>query len=312
MAHDRKLHPSQQKLFEILREPHGEVRNKKMSDAISDLRTSPVPLTLDAKDSSDYTALSISVRQQDQKITQQLLKNGADVNVKFPWGTPLSTAAFHGNLGIAGDLVAAKADPNIQNDFEYHQQTALMETICNSNDNVAMVKLLLENGANPNIKDRFSKTALDHALSSHWNNAINYVSLLLEYKADFEEERVLSFLKREQPNPKVQYCLGVIAEKKSDIKGAIAHYEAGSSYLPAMVRANELATRPVVTPVLGEGFGLTSRAVEMDIKTNDFGTKNRSGSVYLGSFPGLWAAKRNNSTTVQTTPDTECDQKLHL
>lgn len=92
----------------------------------------------------------------------ELISEGMPVNAKESYGgrTALMFAAGEGHDEVAQALLAAGADPNVQDDIGL---TALM--VASGIGNAEIVKLLLSNGARSDLKDSTGRTALDSAKS---------------------------------------------------------------------------------------------------------------------------------------------------
>ena len=116
-----------------------------------------------------------------KSITETLLAHGADVDVADTSGDrPLHIAVDHGFKTMAEVLLAHKADVNAPGK---NGETALFRAI---NDNhVEMVQFLISNKANVNIK---SKSGVTPLISAVWNGSINIaiVKALLDNGADVE------------------------------------------------------------------------------------------------------------------------------
>lgn len=145
---------------------------------------------IDTKAYDGETILFRQVYYERVDLVFLLLKLGANPNIKSninDYGrlhhaiTPLffmSIKEPNEIRTIIADLLIrfGKADPNIQQD--YTGLTPLMKTVFYNN--IEMAKLLLEHGANPNIKDKYGNTALKYAKEKDNTDIIN---LLLEYGA---------------------------------------------------------------------------------------------------------------------------------
>lgn len=105
------------------------------------------------------TALMFAVDYPE--IVKFLLNHGADPNIKDNTNsTVLMRAALHGNLKSVILLVEAGVDVNaisnpIQGDFGLHKETALSQALFMdyTNNNTAVIKYLIKNGANVNLVD---------------------------------------------------------------------------------------------------------------------------------------------------------------
>jgi uncharacterized protein len=110
--------------------------------------------------SGGQTALMWAISQRHSAVVDELVKAKADVNLASKSGsTPLMFAA-QGDLKSAKILLAAGALPNIQHPD--HGQTALI--VASTMQNTDIVEALLENGADPNIRDGNTFTALHAAV----------------------------------------------------------------------------------------------------------------------------------------------------
>ncbi len=111
-----------------------------------------------------------------QEIEQLYSQNKNCINEINENGfSPLILACYKGNSEIAKFLIEKKS--NI--DYVSDEGTALMAAIVRRKNE--LVKLLLENGANPNLSNLQKTTALMYAVQ--FKN-IESVKLLLQYKAD--------------------------------------------------------------------------------------------------------------------------------
>jgi ankyrin repeat protein len=113
----------------------------------------------------------------DARLTSMLLAGGVDVNLAEPTGqTPLLAATRGNRLKVAELLVQQGADVNAQFPFKtppIHlfmrgknaiELTGYTPLMCAAeNSNVMMIKLLLDKGADPKLKNKAGETALDIA-----------------------------------------------------------------------------------------------------------------------------------------------------
>jgi len=106
-----------------------------------------------------------------------VMKNEPDIiNKTNPDGySPLILACYKGNVEVAGFLIKNVKDIN----FTTPMGTALMAATVKKNTEI--VKLLLENKANPNITDANGSTALIYASIF---KSYDIAELLVKYKSD--------------------------------------------------------------------------------------------------------------------------------
>jgi ankyrin repeat protein len=110
--------------------------------------------------SGGQTALMWALSQRHSAVVDELIRNKADVNLASKTGsTPLMFAA-QGDLKSTRLLLAAGARPNTQHPD--NGQTALI--IASTMGNTEIVEALLDKGADPNIRDGNTFTALHAAV----------------------------------------------------------------------------------------------------------------------------------------------------
>ena len=101
---------------------------------------------IDPRDANGSTPLLVAASNDDAAQVRQLLKAGANPNVRNKLDTtPLLEAAFHSNTEMIKALLDAGADPNAAG---ADGQTPLM--LVARGTNVVAAKMLLDKGANPN------------------------------------------------------------------------------------------------------------------------------------------------------------------
>ena len=118
-----------------------------------------------------------ALRRGDHQAFQKLLHDEpGHINKKGPAGsTPLMYAALYGDIESARQLLKMGADPNLQNEAG---ATALMW----ATDNLEMVSLLVEHGADVNAKSSDSRTPL--LIASGRYGAAPVVKFLLDHGAN--------------------------------------------------------------------------------------------------------------------------------
>ena len=120
------------------------------------------------KDAKGISALFHAVANGYTRIAKQILritKQANDVDPEKGF-TPLLIAATNGHVGLVKLLLEYGADPNMRN---FDGVTALHNAIFE--EQVDIVKLLLQHDADPNIRDRVGNTPMDLAKRSS-NNEI--------------------------------------------------------------------------------------------------------------------------------------------
>ncbi|HLK55779.1 MAG TPA: ankyrin repeat domain-containing protein [Chthonomonadaceae bacterium] len=128
---------------------------------------------------SDCSLLTYVAASGQIDLAQMILARGADVNSRVLEGTtPLFAAAEADDLPMVKLLLANGANVNIKNDWDFEHSAAL--SMAADKGNLKMVQLLLDHGANVNSAARFG-SALTHAAL---NKNIAIVRLLLAHRAD--------------------------------------------------------------------------------------------------------------------------------
>lgn len=118
----------------------------------------------DCKDKYGQTPLFHAVHNGQEDATNVLLEYGANPQEKDANGQNLlSRAAEYGHISIVHKFLLAKLDDTCLNSKDNSGQTALARAVQSGQDEV--VKLLLEQGADPNTKDNQGLTPLFRALS---------------------------------------------------------------------------------------------------------------------------------------------------
>jgi ankyrin repeat protein len=144
---------------------------------------------INIQDSSGKTALILATEYHQSDVIKALIKAGARTNIQNELGyTALMYAADSGHVNDVEILVKV-SDVNIQNDFGY---TALM--LATERKLRKTVKILLENGADPNIKSYEEQSAL---MIAALKGSIDIFRLLIKYDADIMP--VLNTINRYHP-----------------------------------------------------------------------------------------------------------------
>lgn len=132
------------------------------------------------------TALMRAARKGHTEVVRLLIRRGADVDQRTPRGTALGYAAENNQVEAARILIAAHADLNRK---DACQRTPLMRAAIKGHRDV--VKLLLEQGADPVVEGWRGWTALRYAAS--WGRT-DVVRMLLEGTPNRNGPRVIQAL----------------------------------------------------------------------------------------------------------------------
>lgn len=118
------------------------------------------PDTVNSVNASGHTPLILAAYNDQVKMTEQLIKNGAHVNYTFSQGSAIHGAAFKGHLEIVKLLAnnGAAVDEPDQN-----KSTPLIYATLFRH--IEVVEYLLERGANPDYKDATGSSARSYAKS---------------------------------------------------------------------------------------------------------------------------------------------------
>lgn len=120
--------------------------------------------------------LLYAVKTRDFDGVQAAIANGADINAAIRGETALIAASYQGNVKIVNILLQKGADVNVKTGAD---RTALMYAV--ENDSIDIIKLLVQEKANVNSQDYSGMTPLMMATST---NKIEIVDILLKHGAD--------------------------------------------------------------------------------------------------------------------------------
>jgi len=122
---------------------------------------------LNFEDERGHTPLALAITFGENSVIRELLTHGADPNRtsrKTSRGTALMGAALTGNLEGTRLLLENGAKPDM---VDVYKGTALMYAA--EGGETEIVRLLMAHGADPRLRDEFGKTARDSAISAnHW------------------------------------------------------------------------------------------------------------------------------------------------
>ncbi len=129
------------------------------------------------------TPLSAAAMKNDTDAISMLLKHGAPLNHHTAGGvSALKLACAKGNIDAAQVLLAHGADP-VPADGEGHTALTLAQEHSGEN-RVALLRMLLEHGANPNV--HVGEDGISPLLAAVVNHDIPSAELLLEYGASVD------------------------------------------------------------------------------------------------------------------------------
>ena len=138
-----------------------EAVRKRDGQKVEEALNEPGSTVINARDvTSGQTALHIVIARRDLTWTRFLVQKGANVNIRDGKGaTPLQLAANLGFIEGVAELVAFKADVDQSNDAG---ETPLITAL--HRHDIAMMRLLLKAGADPDRADNSGRSARDYAL----------------------------------------------------------------------------------------------------------------------------------------------------
>jgi len=139
--------------------PLSEAYAKKGKEGIEELLRQGVDINV--VDTDKRTVLMVAVTKKDIPTVEFLLKKGADVNAQDSGGwTALAFAAQNNSVEIIKHLL--KYAPKMDSRDEYGN-TPLWRATFNSRGEGGVIKLLLDNGADRNIKNESGVSPLELA-----------------------------------------------------------------------------------------------------------------------------------------------------
>ena len=124
-----------------------------------------------------------SIKENNLTELDRLLKEQNDFFSIKPYDQSLLThACFENNIGIAEYLIKKGFDVNEKDHNGYAPLHA-----CAEYNFAFLAELLLHNGANPDIKDKFGNTPLMKA-TLHWDKNIEVIKVLLNHNSNTDEK----------------------------------------------------------------------------------------------------------------------------
>ncbi|CAM80118.1 ankyrin repeat protein with 6 ankyrin repeats [Orientia tsutsugamushi str. Boryong] len=134
---------------------------------------------VNSKYKDGITALSVALKYKNLPIAKVLLNNGADINAKNNSGHTALHIALHMSIIPDGGNYNGK---NIADSIGILTQHETNNHSVNDDIN-AIIKFLIKNGANTNVKDNVDQTPL-HCTANSFINNLDIVQLLLDHDAD--------------------------------------------------------------------------------------------------------------------------------
>jgi uncharacterized protein len=119
---------------------------------------------INKKEDLGYSPLAMSVARGYIDVVKILLENGADVNSQDDKGnTPLHYVGDNNYFEIAELLLKHGANISLLDNYDNEPLTRAVFNVKGDDDKLPLVKLLLDNGANPNNKNKSGISPLDFA-----------------------------------------------------------------------------------------------------------------------------------------------------
>jgi len=221
----------------------------------------------DTVDASGSTPLLVAASRDDVAQVRQLLKAGANPNVRNKLdATPLLEAAFHSNSEIIKALLDAGADPNTAG---ADGQTPLM--LLARGTNVAAATTLLDKGANPKASEsQRQQTALMWAAA---NRQGPMTRLLVERGADLDAKTATDLMTplvsaepRAQPRSPGGMTALMFAAREGCLECAAAMIEKGA----AIDLPDPEGVTPLLWAIWNTRFDVAKYLIEHGANVNRF------------------------------------------
>lgn len=132
------------------------------------------PTLVNSKNGDGYSPLILAAYHSNTNIVKTLLSRGASVDEGSGYGTALMAATVKGEAAIVKLLLDYKANPNLK---DKNGITALLYATMFQQDEI--VALLLNHNADISIKDNRGNTALDYATLMKNETLINLLKKFL-------------------------------------------------------------------------------------------------------------------------------------
>lgn len=115
--------------------------------------------TINAVNPSQFSPLILACYRGNGPVAEYLAKNVRDINYNSPSGSALAAAAVKGNTAMVKMLLENKANPDLADGMG---MTPLL--YASQFENKEIIQLLLKYKANKNLKCNEGKTAMDYAV----------------------------------------------------------------------------------------------------------------------------------------------------
>ncbi|HEY0076276.1 MAG TPA: ankyrin repeat domain-containing protein [Abditibacteriaceae bacterium] len=119
----------------------------------------------------NFTPLYWAVTQKKTENALFLLQKGADPNSKNDDFTPFTRAVEQGDLRVVRAMLAKGAHPNAVAPYLFTQVPTPVLLAAAQRNNIAVLKLLLDYGANPNVQDEQGHTPIAEVISQNQRRA---------------------------------------------------------------------------------------------------------------------------------------------
>jgi ankyrin repeat protein len=256
---------------------------------------------IDARDGSGSTPLLIAASKDDVAQVTQLLKAGANPNVRNTLDTtPLLEAAFRSNAEIIKALLAAGADPNAAG---ADGQTPLM--LVARGTNVAAATMLLDKGANPNARESQRKqTALMWAVANSQGPRAAMTRLLVERGAELDAQTATDLMTplvsaepRAQPRSPGGMTALMFASREGCLDCVVAMIEKGASIdLP-----DPEGVTPLLWAVWNTRFDVARYLIEHGANVNRWDWWGRTPLYLASDYVTLPHGGRPDQPSLDTT-----------
>jgi ankyrin repeat protein len=143
-------------------------------------KSTPPPKAPEDVNVDNSELLYNAVMKQQADVVKKLLEQGADPNKRHAGASPLSQAAFQGNIPVMKELIQHRADVNY-NDYVGAGSPLLLAV---EQEKLEAVELLLEHGADPSIEAKFHGYPWDLARQSKNKKLFEVIS---RYRANCKD-----------------------------------------------------------------------------------------------------------------------------